>query len=293
MAQNLRTLRRRIRSVQNIQQITRAMKLVAAARLARAQERALRGRPYYERLERMFAELSQIAPRVEHPLTRVRTEGKLLAVVIAGDRGMCGAYNLNVIREAMNLYQEAGGRAVFVTIGSRVEAFLRARGYPVVKSWTRLPMDVPQWVMAEIGGYLKREYEKEPAGESGEEPVKAVEIVYTRFESLSRQTVRRMRLLPVVWEGEKEEQAGKQALFEPEPEGILKALYPRLVDVRLGRALLESFASEQAARMIAMDQATENAEEVIRELTRQYNTARQESITKELMDIVGGAEALR
>jgi F-type H+-transporting ATPase subunit gamma len=293
MAQNLRTLRRRIKSVQNIQQITRAMKLVATARLARAQERALRGRPYFERMERMFAELSQIAPRVEHPLTKTRAEGMVLAVVISGERGLCGAFNLNVIREALKLRQENEGRVQFVTIGVKGSAFLGARGYPVVKSWTKLPMDVPQWVMTEIGGYLKKAYEREPAEGSGEEAVKQVEIIYTRFENLARQTVRRMRLLPVAWEGGKAEAAVRQALFEPEPEEILKALYPRLVDVRLGRALLESFASEQAARMVAMDQATDNAEDVIRDLTQQYNTARQESITKELMDIVGGAEALR
>ncbi|MHA2621109.1 MAG: ATP synthase F1 subunit gamma [bacterium JZ-2024 1] len=293
MGANLRILRRRIRSVQNIQQITRAMKLVATARLARAQERALRGRPYYERLERMFAELSQIAPRVEHPLTKIRESGKVLAVVISGDRGLCGAFNLNVIREALKLWQENEGRVEYVAIGAKAQTFLSGRGYPVVRSWTRLPMDVPQWVMTEIGGYLKKAYEAEPAEENKAEAYQQVQMIYTRFESLARQSVRRMPLLPVVWEGEPAGGGERQALFEPEPGEILKALYPRLVDVRLGRALLESFASEQAARMVAMDQATENAEEVIRELTRLYNTARQESITKELMDIVGGAEALK
>lgn len=293
MAQNLRVLRRRIRSVQNIQQITRAMKLVATARLARAQERALRGRPYYERLERMFRELSQIAPRVEHPLTAEREQGKVIAVVISGDRGLCGSFNLNVIREALKIRGENAGEVAYVTIGMKAYGFLSARGYPVLRSWSRLPMDVPQWVMTEIGGYLKGLYEKGIAEGDRVEPVKQVVIVYTRFESLARQTVLRIPLLPVVWEEAREEEPRREALFEPEPEEILKALYPRLVDVRLGRALLESFASEQAARMIAMDQASENAEEVIRELTRAYNTARQESITKELMDIVGGAEALK
>lgn len=300
---NLRDLRIRIRSVQNTQQITKAMKMVAAARLNRAQERIHSGRPYFSQLDELLELLAPKLASSTHPLTREKKSGKTLLVVIAGDRGLCGAYNSNILRFATHYARTTFSSKddySFVALGRKAEPFLRWRKFPVQRSFLRLPITLPYSITREISDYLIEQFT------SG--GVRRVDLFYSRFASLARHVPTRVPLLPVTSLEKLEplKKAGRPPSpaaparsqevsfeFEPKPEIILDALLPKVVNLRLFHALAEAMASEQAARMIAMDNATENAEELIRSLSQEYNRARQDSITKELMDIVGGAEALK
>ncbi len=307
----LRDLRRRIRSIQNTQQITKAMKMVAAARLSRLQEKLGAGRTYFQKLDELITHLQPYLETSRHPLTEVRDEGKILLIVVTADRGLCGAYNLNVLRKALSFYASREKEGIEVmTIGRRGELYLKWRHFPVVKSYTRIPLLLPLPVIYEISNEVMKRFLSRK--------VREVHLFYTRFVSLAKHLPTGILLLPVraevssSGEGQGVSPAVKSSAeyptthrgtaspppdleyeFEPPPQVILDNLLPRIVQLKLYRALGESFASEQAARMIAMDNATENAADLIRSLTRTMNVLRQESITKELMDIVGGVEALK
>jgi len=287
----LRELRRRIRSIQNTQQITRAMKMVAAARLARLQEKLGAGRTYFDKLDELIAHLKPYIETSQHPLTQVRQEGRTLLIVVTADRGLCGAYNLNILRKALSFYTEREKEgADFITLGRKGELYLKWRKYPILASYPHISLSLPLPVIYQISNdvlhrFLSRE-------------VREVYLFYTRFVSLSRHIPTGVLLLPV--RAQVESFVGGRIAptplnyeFEPPPQMILDALLPKMVQLKIYRALGESFASEQAARMIAMDNATENATDLIRSLTRTMNVLRQESITKELMDIVGGVESLK
>lgn len=285
----LRDIKRRIRSVESTQKITKAMKLVAAAKLRRAQERVIGARPYAQKMGELLGSLVGRVGDDGHPLLVRRDGGRKRLVVIAADKGLCGAFNANVVRAATHYLREAANVDVtLVVVGKKSRDFFRRRQWTVKSEmlgfFDRLAYSHAQ----ELAGGLMADY---LAGEIDE-----VHLIYNEFRSVAVQHVTRQQLLPIVQadvpagEGNA---AGGEYIFEPGPDAILASLLPRHVTTQVYRALLESVAGEFGARMTAMEAATKNAKEMIDVLTIQYNKARQERITKELLDIVGGAEALR
>jgi len=288
----LRDIRRRIRSVQSTQKITRAMKLVAAAKLRRAQERITAARPYAYRMRELLGSLVERAGDEAHPLLARRQGARQRLVVVAADRGLCGAFNSNILRASLAFLREAGETTdlTLVVVGKKARDFYRRRPWEIKRAMLGIFDRLAYAHAQELAGELMRDY---LAGE-----VDRVHLLYNEFRSVAVQRVRREQLLPIEAEGG-EGGAGPAAaaageyLYEPSPEAILAALLPRHVTTQVYRALMESVAAEHGARMTAMEAATRNAKEMIDLLTIQYNKARQERITKELLDIVGGAEALR
>jgi F-type H+-transporting ATPase subunit gamma len=282
----LQDIRRRIRSVHSTQKITRAMKLVAAAKLRRAQDRILEARPYAQRMAQLVGALARGLGEDKHPLL-VRREGtRKLFVVITADKGLCGAFNSNILRRALELVRPAPAEAVaLVPVGRKGRDFFRRRRWALRGERIGVLDRVTFASARELAGELMQAYLEDAADE--------VWLVFNEFRSVAVQRVVVERLLPIEPPGEGGEAAAVEYLYEPDPATILAALLPRHVEVQVYRALLESAAGEHGARMTAMEAATKNAQEMIGVLTIQYNKARQERITKELLDIVGGAEALR
>ena len=284
----LQDIRRRIRSVQSTQKITRAMKFVAAAKLRRAQERIVEARPYAIKMAELVQVLGRGLGEDKHPLLARREAVRPLYVVVTADKGLCGAFNSNVIRRALDLLRGRPADAMaLVAVGRKSRDFFRRRPWPVrverVGLLDRLTFEQARELAQElIQAFLAAEVDE-------------VWLVFNEFRSVAVQKVVVERLLPI--EPPSAEEAGEGPgvvyLYEPDPATILGALLPRHVEVQVYRALLESAAGEHGARMTAMEAATKNADEMIGQLTMQYNKARQERITKELLDIVGGAEALR
>jgi F-type H+-transporting ATPase subunit gamma len=284
----LQDIRRRIRSVQSTQKITRAMKLVAAAKLRRAQDRILEARPYAFKMAELVGTLVRGLGEDKHPLL-VRREGpRKLYVVVTADKGLCGAFNSNVIRKALELLRAAPeGTASLLTVGRKARDFFRRRPWPVRGERIGFLDRLTFADVRELGNELTEAF-------LGDE-VDEVWLVFNEFRSVASQRVVAERLLPIEPPGAAPAGEGPAVdyIYEPDPVTILAALLPRHVGVQIYRALLESNAGEHGARMTAMEAATKNAQEMIGLLTIQYNKARQERITKELLDIVGGAEALR
>lgn len=304
---SLKEIRKRISSVKSTQKITRAMKMVAGARLNRAQQRIVSLRPYAVKTHQVLADITASAggeadgaavidPVVQdHPLLSRRQSKHVLLLVITSDRGLCGAFNGNIGKAAMQAWHEAeaaGQRVSIAVVGRKGRDFLRRRGAPVVNElsgvWDRLGMEAARSVSRAL-------LEPFLAGE-----VDSIRLVYNEFKSAMSQRVVDEVLLPVapmpVDDGEGEEHGGARALefiFEPDRRALLARLAPMYVEISVLRALYESMASELGARMTAMDAATKNADEMISKLTLQYNRARQAAITKELMEIIGGANALQ
>jgi F-type H+-transporting ATPase subunit gamma len=298
-------IRRRIRSVKNTQQITKAMKMVAAAKLRRAQERMVAARPY---AAGMRAVLASVASRVDtstHPLLAAREqERNVLLVIVTADRGLCGAFNTNVIRAAMNAIRDKGWEHVeLLPIGRKANDFFKRRTYPIRRQATHIfnalslevARDIAQTLVEEFVGTPPAEDEVIVEGEATaaapeRTPVDAVYVVYNEFRSVISQNVRLERLLPIerAWDQPSET---IDYLYEPGPEQILAELLPKYIEFQLYRILLESAAAEQGARMTAMEAATKNASDMISHLTLTYNRIRQASITKEIIEIVSGAAA--
>jgi F-type H+-transporting ATPase subunit gamma len=287
----LRDIRRRIRSVESTQKITRAMKLVAAAKLRRAQERIMAARPYAVKMAELLSSLVRRAEGEAHPLLVRREAVRKRLVIITADKGLCGAFNSNILRASLAFLREQGETSVtLVVVGKKARDFYRRRPYKIKSEmlgfFDRLAYSHAQ----ELAGGLMQEY---LAGEVDE-----VHLIYNEFRSVAVQRVKREQLLPIESADTPEGQGGQGGaegdyIYEPSPEAILAALLPRHVTTQVYRALMESVAGEYGARMTAMEAATKNAKEMISVLSIQYNKARQERITKELLDIVGGAEALR
>jgi len=288
----LRDIRRRIRSVQSTQKITRAMKLVAAAKLRRAQERILAARPYAGKMAELLGNLVSGGDPAEaaHPLLERREGPRRQIVIITADRGLAGAFNSNVLRKALEVLRESASPTdlTLVVVGRKARDFYRRRQWTIKRDmigfWDRLAYGHAQ----ELADFFMRQYLD---GEIDE-----VHLIYNEFRSVALQRPVRQQLLPIP----RAEPAGGDGaaapvdyIFEPGPEAILGDLLPRHVRMQVYRALMESLAGEYGARMTAMEAATKNAKEMIDVLTIQYNKARQERITKELLDIVGGAEALQ
>jgi F-type H+-transporting ATPase subunit gamma len=287
-----RILRGRIRSVQATKKITRAMELIAASRIVKAQQRVSAAVPYSELITEVVRDLSAAGAGSESPLLAGRDQVKKVCyVVLTADRGLCGGYNSGVMRATEGEIKEdalAGRDHVIVPVGRKAEGYFRFRGYNMAQSFTGFT-DSPTYAVAkEIGEFVTGLFT------SGE--VDRVELVYTRFVSAGNQEVVQRPLVPldtkVAEGGDGKSEAGHDYEFEPTPELILETLLPRYVEARVYAALLNAAASEHAFRQRAMKAATDNAEELIKNLSRIMNRARQDSITTEIMEIVGGAEAM-
>jgi len=287
----LREVRRRIRSVQSTMKITRAMELIATSRILKAQQRVEAARPYAERLTAAITDVASASAALRHPLLEERPEPKAAAVfVVTSDRGLAGAYSSNVLRRAEELFtllrQEGKEVRLFVS-GRKGLSHYRFRQRPIEQSWVGFS-ETPSYDDAKrIADAM---IDRFTAGDVDE-----IHGVFTDFVSAIRQRPVARRFVPMVFEEAERPEAGPatQYLFEPDPEALLEALLPRYVETRVYNALLESAASEHAARRRAMSAATDNAEDLIKVLIRVANQARQSEITTEITEIVGGAEALR
>jgi F-type H+-transporting ATPase subunit gamma len=294
-----RVLRRRIRSVQSTQKITRAQELIAASRIARAQAFVEAAQPYSESITQVVRDLASGGGALDTPLLTPRDDiSNVTFIVVSADRGLCGAYNSSVIRAAERSVRdhEALGYAYsLIAVGRKAEAYFRYRGYPIEAALTGFSQQPSYENARAVGRVATANF---LAGTTDR-----VEIVFTRFRSAGVQVVVQETLMPLARDEIAEGPApsattGEEGVraayeFEPSPEGILDLLLPRYVDSRVFAALLNAAASEHAARQRAMKSATDNAEELITTLTRRMNRVRQDAITTEIMEIVGGAEALR
>jgi len=304
MGAQLRVYRRRIRSVQSTKKITKAMELVATSRIAKAQLRVQASQPYATEITRVLSALASNS-NTDHPLLVERGQPKRAAVlVVTSDRGLAGAYSANAIRtaaELMALLREERKEPVLYVIGRKGVSYYRFRRRPVAASWTGFSEQPAFENAREAGETLVRAFlqesersEAEP-DEEGVVGVDEIHIVYTEFRSMLTQVPVAKRIAPLVVE-ESEEEPPEGYLpayeFEPEPEELLDALLPKYVNTRIYAALLESAASESASRRRAMKAATDNAEDLIKNLTREANQARQAEITQEISEIVGGSDAL-
>ena len=278
-------IRRRIRSVKNTQQITKAMKMVAAAKLRRAQERMFAARPYAGGLRQVLASVATRVDISAHPLLQKREpERNVVVIVVTADRGLCGAFNSNVIRAAQNFIREHGFESVeLLTIGRKAGDFFKRRTIPIRKN-----VFVAQALSVEVA----REIADGLIKDFIDEKIDGVYVVYNEFKSLIAQHVRAERLLPIAAEFTPDpDKPAIDYLYEPGPEQILSDLLPKHIEFQLYRVLLESAAAEQGARMTAMEAATKNASDMINYLTLTYNRIRQAAITKEIIEIVSGASA--
>ncbi|HEV2755457.1 MAG TPA: F0F1 ATP synthase subunit gamma [Actinomycetota bacterium] len=288
MAQ-LRDIKRRIGSVQSTQKITRAMELIASSRIIKAQQRVDAARPYAEEMRSLMASVAKNARSIDHPLLKQRDSvGTVGTIIITADRGLAGAYNSNVIRAAERDMRDHEQTRLFVA-GKKGVSYFRFRGYDLTESWQGVS-DQPSIDDA-------RMVAKSAAGAFTNGDVDEVRLVYTKYESALTQRPVVLKLLPVPREDLDESRGddgpGANYVFEPDPEDILGYLLPRYVEGSVYQGMLEAAASEHAARRRAMKAATDNADELIEGLTRVYNQARQAEITTEIMEVVGGAEALR
>ena len=286
-----RVLRRRIKSVQSTKKITRAMELIAASRIVKAQQRVAAARPYSEQITEVIRNLASAGAGSGQALLTPRPDVRTVGyIVVSADRGLAGGYNSGVIRAAEQAIKAdiaAGRDYLLITCGKKAQTYFRFRGYKIDAAFTGFSEQPTYENAREVADAVMARFE------GGD--VDQVELVYTQFLSAASQRVAMRRFMPLETEALADAAAsGPQAdyEFEPSPDAILTRLLPRYVEARLFAAMLDAAASEQAARQRAMKSATDNAEELIKSLTRIMNRARQESITTEIMEIVGGAEAM-
>jgi|WetSurMetagenome_2_1015567.scaffolds.fasta_scaffold16135_3 F-type H+-transporting ATPase subunit gamma len=279
---NVRDIRRRIRSAKNIQQITRAMKFVSAARLRKAQDRVIAARPYARQMIAVLNSLATRVPEDAHPLLARRGAEKIELVVITADRGLCAAYNTNIIRRTVEFLNEHSDKKVELNIlGKRARDFFRRRPYPVRHEAINV-LQTPNF--ADAAAIAKDLIEEFSSGAKDQ-----VWIVYNEFKSVIQQRVVIEPLLPIARLEHADDASRMEYLYDEPPDQILANLLPRHVEAQIFRALLEASASEHGARMAAMEAATNNAAEMIEGLTLYANKVRQAGITKELIEVVSGA----
>ncbi len=292
MGARLRLVRRRIRSVQSTMKITRAMELIAASRILRAQQRVEAARPYAQRLTEAMEDVARQTGGLVHPLLEERPEPRRAAIlVLTSDRGLAGAYNANALRRSERVISQVRQRGLelaLYTVGRKGQSYFRFRRVPIERVWTGVSEVPPYSAAEEIGRTLIEAF--------GRRDIDELHCIYTDFRSAFTLRATDRRFLPIAPEEVLSATPGEPSadyLFEPEPAEILNFLLPQYVTTKIYAAMLESAASENAARRRAMKAATENAEDLIKVLTREANQARQTEITTEIMEIVGGAEALR
>ena len=289
----LRDIQNRIKAVQSTQKITKAMKMVAASKLRKVQTRMLDLRPYAEKMHDVLTSLAMGADRESHPLLAYRPRKTVEVVVVTSDRGLCGAFNTNILKAAqicIDDYKKDGFEVSISAVGKKAKEYFKRRNVPARNSWTGISGNVSFSNAGDIANDIKENYINETIDE--------VIVIYNAFKSMAAQTVTTAKLLPLAPPEEGEEKAVAESeaadfIYEPSMEAIFEKLLPRNVNIQIYRALLESSAAEEAARMSAMENATKSCDEMVDKLTLQFNKARQASITGELMDIVGGVEALK
>ncbi|OHB27761.1 MAG: F0F1 ATP synthase subunit gamma [Desulfuromonadaceae bacterium GWC2_58_13] len=286
---NLKVIKKRISSVKNTQQITKAMKMVSAAKLRRAQEAVVASRPY---ADKMLGVLSSLAAREDaegHPLLQPRGKGRALIVVLTADRGLCGGFNASICKTGERFIrnnEEEFEAYDLMVIGRKGKEYLRTRsGLNIAKVYENITGNISYSTASLIGQEIVKGYTSEQYD--------AVYLIYNAFRSAISQVVTVDKLLPIVPRQVEEGVHMVQYLYEPSRSEVLEQLLPKNVEVQIFRGLLESVASEHGARMSAMDSASKNAKEMIGKLTLQYNRARQAAITKELMEIISGAESIK
>ena len=282
--------RRRIRSVKNTQQITRAMKFVAAARLRRAQEAALAARPYAKELSRVLRSIMSRIDQPEHPLLAHRPEEKILVIVLTGERGLAGAFNSNILRKAHEFFRPNKGKKIsIIPVGKKGRDSLKKAGFHFPAEYVNVLARVNFGTARDIATVVSDLYAKEE--------VDSVYIVFSEFKTVMTPNLVLEKLLPVeAMRAEEESAAEKESaqvdyIYEEPKEQLLDKLLPRYIETQILRAMLESSAAEHAARMTAMESATKNAGDVIEALTLHMNKVRQAAITKEIIEIVSGASS--
>ena len=283
---NLKDIRNRIKSVKSIQQVTSAMKMVAAAKMRRAQENMEKSRPYSSRLAEL---LNMLIPEIDRrlmPELNVREVKKTLFVVVTADRGMAGAFNTNVLREAHKAIDKAGQEdSEIICIGKKSVGYFKNRNYPIAVEYIDFWNDLGYSHAMKIGDEIISRYINGA--------VDQVQVIYNRFVNVARQEIKNETFLPMGFDPKaRDSDYNPERLFEPSKEAVVKTIIPRYLNTQIWQLLLESNASEQAARMLAMENATSNANDMIKDLKLQFNKARQTAITTEMLEIVSGAEAL-
>jgi len=284
---SLLDIRRRIRSVKNTQQLTKAMKTVSAAKLRRAQERVMSARPYADQLRNVLGNLAGRVDNISHPLLDIRPEERTLVVVVTADRGLCGAFNTNLVRAAQSFIRENAKKTAITLypVGRKGRDFFRRREASITSDYVNFFNKLDYGHARDIAKTISDLY--------AEAKIDAVYIIYNEFKSAIQQRVSMERLLPL---GRADLGDAKEApveyIFEQAPQQVFDRLLPRYVEIQVYRALLESAASEHGARMAAMDTASRNAGEMIESLTLNMNRVRQAAITREIIEVVSGAGAL-
>lgn len=281
----LKEIKNRITAVKSTQKITKAMKMISATKLKKAQDRIIATRPYAFKMSELLSHLVSASENIYSPLMVKREIKNRVVVIVAGDRGMCGSFNSNVIKYTANYLEEIGKDTPIITVGKKGYDFFIKRKYNVIKSYIQIFSNLDLSVSNEIANYIVSGYLNEEFD--------FVEIIYNEFKSVVKQVVTKEQFLPLSKPEEKAEVDLIDYIYEPSSREILEELIPKHLKVQFWKILLESNAAELGARMTAMELATKNAEDLIRLLNLLYNKARQEAITKELLEIVGGAEALK
>lgn len=290
---SLKEVKNRITSVVSTQQITKAMKMVAAAKLRRSQERITQLRPYAQKLTSIIQNLSaaQAGNNAEAWYSEVREERRILIVAISSDRGLCGSFNTNIFKGVVRLIDEKyrqqykNGDVTILTVGKKSADFFSKRGFKVVNDFSLLFTGLTFESAGEAGEYVIKSFR------SG--TFDKVEVVYNEFKNVATQILRMQQLLPILPPVTNTKGQSTDYIYQPEKEEILTGLIPKSIKIQLFKAMLDSNAAENGARMTAMEKATENAGELLKELRLTYNRTRQAAITKEILEIVGGAEALK
>ena len=282
----LRDIRRRIASIRSTEQITKAMKMVAAVKLRKSQSRILQARPYAYRLGQVLSNVAARVDRSIHPLLHERPAVKVCYVIVTADRGLCGSFNGNIIRKAKDEFQASAAEEKFLVLVGRKgrDHFLKQK-WPVLGEYADFFDELEFHYATIIGNDLIKLFI--------EKKIDHMYLIYNEFKSAVRQQIVVEQLLPIIPIYAEGKYQTLDYIYEPSADVVLDEMCPKNVNVQIWRVLLESYAAEQGARMVAMEAATDNAKEMIRDLTLHYNKVRQATITKELIEIVGGAEALR
>jgi|TARA_Y100000992_G_scaffold95965_1_gene61852 F-type H+-transporting ATPase subunit gamma len=281
---NLKDIRDRIKSVKSIQKVTKAMKMVAAAKMRRAQENMEKARPYNHRLVEIIQHLLPSVERSMLPLLEVREVKRIAYVVVTSDRGLAGSFNSSILRKAHNDIDEFGKQNVDIfCIGKKAKDYFKSRKYNIIESYSDFWSDLNFNQSMKIGSTIINHFLDLSVDE--------IRVTYNEFVNVATQATVSEKLLPI--ELNDDELSDTDFLYEPSKDKIVKSLIPRYLNAQVWKYLLESYASEQAARMVAMENATTNSEDMIKNLTLEFNKARQAAITTEMLEIVSGAEALK
>lgn len=281
----LKEIKNRITAVKSTQKITKAMKMISATKLKKAQDRIIATRPYAYKMSELLTHLVSASENIANPLMAEREVKSKLVVIVSSDRGMCGSFNSNLIKYSENYLDEIGKDTRIITIGKKANDFFSKRKYNIVKNYIHIfsnlnlsiSNDIANYI---VSGYLNNEFD-------------LVEIIYNSFKSVVKQVVTKEQFLPLAKPKESDGADLIDYIYEPSSKSILEELIPKHLKVQFWKTLLESNAAELGARMTAMELATKNADDLIKHLNLLYNKARQEAITKELLEIVSGAEALK